>query len=235
MQLGSYAEARLIKAERLVPLPSDIDDEHAAAMMLKGLTAQYLLHTSYPVKRGDTVLVHAAAGGVGQLLCQWAKAIGATVIGTVSGEEKAAVARSYGCDHPILYTQEDFAERTKALTDGRGVDVIYDSVGQDTVEKGFGCLAPLGSLVSYGQSSGPVKTIDTGLLRPRSLSFATAGLANFIATREALLSRATSLFEAVRSGAVRVDIARRYPLAEVVEAHRALQGRQTTGTSILLP
>jgi len=233
---GAYAEERLIPAHRLVPLPDDVSDVQAAAMMLKGLTAHYLLRRTYPVKAGDTILLHAAAGGVGLIACQWAKHLGATVIGTVGSDEKAAVAGAHGCDHAIVYTREDFVARVQELTGGRGVPVVYDSVGRSTWEGSLDCLAPLGLMVSYGNASGPVPPFAPGILAAKGSLFLTRPtLMTYTARREDLLAAAAELFTVVRSGAVRVEVTGRLPLAEAAEAHRALESRRTTGSIVLLP
>ncbi|MFN7135159.1 MAG: quinone oxidoreductase family protein, partial [Myxococcales bacterium] len=222
--LGAYAEERLIPSDRLVPLPDDVSDEGAAAMMLQGMTAQYLLRRTFPVKRGDTLLVHAAAGGVGLILCQWAAALGATVIGTVSTDEKAALARENGCAHPVVYTREDFVAAVRELTGGRGVDVVYDSVGRDTFLRSLECLRPLGTMVSFGQSSGAIPPLDVGLLSQRGSLFLTRPtLMTYTARREDLLAIADELFSVVRAGTVRIPVRQRWPLRDAAEAHRALE------------
>ncbi len=231
--LGAYAEARLMPAERLVALPGVISDGQAAAMMLQGLTAQYLLRRTYPVQRGDTLLVHAAAGGVGLILCQWAKHLGATVIGTVGNEQKAALARAHGCDHTILYTQEDFQARVMDITNGRKVQVVYDSVGRDTFDRSLDCLAPLGTMVLFGQSSGTVPPLDLNVLSAKGSLFVTRPtLATYTARRTDLLAGAAELFEVVEQGIVKITINQRYPLREAVRAHRDLEARRTTGSTI---
>ena len=232
--IGGYAEERLIAADRLIKLPDDIGDEQAAAMMLQGMTVDMLLNRVRTTQAGETILVHAAAGGVGLILCQWASAIGATVIGTVSTEEKAELARANGCDHPILYTKQDFVEQVRELTGGNGVPVVYDSVGKDTFLRSFDCLAPRGLLVSFGQSSGNVEPFAPGILAQKGSLFLTRPtLFNYIAGRGELEQSATALFEMVRSGKVRIDIGQRFPLAEAAEAHRALEARETTGSTVL--
>ncbi len=232
--LGAYAEARTMPASVLVKLPDDIEDETAAAMMLKGLTAQYLLRQTYRVKAGETILVHAAAGGVGLILCQWAKALGATVIGVVGSDEKASLARAHGCDHTIVRTREDFAERVKALTDGAGVPVVYDGVGNATFMDSLSCLQPRGLMVSFGNASGAVPPFDIGLLAKMGSLFLTRPtLFGYAAEREALLAMADELFEVVRSGKVRIEINQRYPLAEAASAHRDLEAGRTTGSTVL--
>jgi NADPH:quinone reductase len=232
--LGGYAEVRLIAADRLVKLSEDIGDEQAAAMMLKGMTVDMLIRSVRPLKPGDTILVHAAAGGIGLILCQWASALGATVIGTVSNEEKAELARAHGCHHPIVYTRQDFVAEVKRLTDGRKLPVVYDSVGRDTFLKSLDCLQKRGLMVSFGQSSGPVEPFAPRLLSQKgSLYLTRPTLFDYIAARGELEQSAASLFDAVRSGKVRIDIGQRFPLADAAEAHRALEARQTSGSTIL--
>jgi len=234
--IGAYAEVRLHQADRLVPLPDGIGDEQAAAMMLKGMTAHYLLRRTFRVERGQTILFHAAAGGVGTIACQWAKHLGATVIGTVGSAAKAEVARAHGCDHPIRYDQEDLVARVREITDGKGVPVVYDSVGRSTFERSLDCLAPLGMLVSFGQSSGKIPPVDLGILSQKGSLYVTRPtLMTYTAARGDLLAAAGELFDVVRSGAVRIEIDQRYPLRDAVAAHRALEGRETTGSTILQP
>jgi NADPH2:quinone reductase len=236
MPPGAYAETRRIPAHRLVKLPDGISTKQGAAMMLQGMTARYLLRGCYPVKSGDRILIHAAAGGVGLIVCQWANHLGATVIGTVGSEEKAELARAHGCHHPILYRQEDFAERTRQITDGKGVDVVYDSVGQATFMKSLDCLRPMGIMVSFGQSSGLVPAFDPGLLSAKGSLFLTRPtLMTYTAERSALLEHARELFEVVESGAVKIEIQQSYPLSEAARAHQDLEARKTTGSTILLP
>jgi NADPH:quinone reductase len=233
---GAYAQARLIPADRLVKLPTGITTRQAAAMMLQGMTARYLLHGCFDVKAGDTILIHAAAGGVGSIVCQWAKHLGATVIGTVGSEEKVVTATANGCHYPILYTSEDFAVRVRQITEGRGVDVVYDSVGQATFMKSLECLRPLGTMVSFGQSSGPVAPVELGLLSAKGSLFLTRPtLMTYTAKREDLLTHARDLFDVVEKGAVKVDIRQTYHLSDAARAHRDLESRRTTGSSILLP
>ncbi len=233
---GAYAEARLIPAHRLVKVPDAISTRQAAAMMLQGMTARYLLRGCYDVKAGDTILIHAAAGGVGLIVCQWAHHLGATVIGTVGSEEKAKLAKSHSCDHTILYNQEDFAERTREITGGKGVDVVYDSVGQATFMKSLDCLRPMGMMVSFGQSSGLVPAFDPGLLSAKGSLFLTRpSLMTYTAARNDLLEHARDLFEVVGSGAVKIEIQQTYPLSEAARAHQDLEARKTTGSTILLP
>jgi NADPH2:quinone reductase len=234
-QIGAYAVLRNIAADRLLKLPAAISFETAAAMMLKGMTAQYLLHGVYSVQPGDTILVHAAAGGVGVILCQWAKAMGATVIGTVGDAEKAALARKYGCDHPFNYRSENFAERVKEITGGAGVAAVYDSVGKDTFDRSLDCLAPLGTLALYGQSSGPVPAFDLARLAPKSAFITRPTLFTWTAKRADLEHIGTSLFDAVTSGKVRIEINQTYPLRDAARAHADLEARKTTGSTVLLP
>lgn len=232
---GAYAERRLIAADRLVKLPDQIDDITAAATMLQGMTVQYLIRQLHRVGRGDTILVHAAAGGIGLFLCQWAAALGAQVIGTVSNVEKAAIAHANGCHHTILYTQEDFLARVMEITEGNGVPVVYDGVGRDTFIKSIGCLARLGQVISFGQASGPVPPFDLGLLAPKSAAVRRAGLMSFVSTRADLLSVAADTFDAVLTGKVRVQVNHTYPLREGAQANRDLEDRRTTGSIVLLP
>ncbi len=231
--MGAYAEARLMPAEKVVTVPDGVSDDTAAAMMLKGMTTEYLLRRTYQVKAGDTILFHAAAGGVGLIACQWAKALGATVIGTVGTEEKAELARAHGCDHPILYTKEDFVERVKEITDGKGVPVVYDSVGKDTFMKSLDCLQPRGLMASFGQSSGSAGAFDPGILAAKgSLYLTRPTLMTYTATRSDLEESATALFDVVASGKVKIEINNRYPLSEAEQAHRDLEGRKTTGSTV---
>ena len=233
--IGAYADARTIRAELLVKLPDDIPSRTAAAMMLQGLTAQYLLRRTYVVKPGETILVHAAAGGVGLILVQWAKALGATVIGTVSTEEKAELARSHGADHVVL-TSEDLPGRVSAITGGARLPVVYDSVGRDTWTASLDCLAPLGLMVSYGNASGPVTGVDLGILAAKGSLFVTRPtLATYSAKRSDLLAMASDLFDVVRSGKVRINVNQTYPLKDAAEAHKALEARKTTGSTVLIP
>ncbi|NMG76812.1 quinone oxidoreductase family protein [Aromatoleum diolicum] len=234
--LGAYAEVRNIPAHRLVTLPEAISFEQGAAMMLQGLTAQYLLRRTYRVQAGDTILIHAAAGGVGLIACQWAKALGATVIGTVGSDEKAALARVHGCDHPIVYTRENFVERVKQITAGEGVPVVYDSIGKDTFMNSLDCLRPLGMMVLFGAASGPVPPFDLGLLAAKGSLYVTRpGIATYIAKREDLVAMAAELFDIVGSGKVKIEINQRYALKDAAQAHRDLEARRTTGSTILLP
>lgn len=233
---GAYAEERVVAAERLVRLPDGIEDRTAAAMMLQGMTAQYLLRRTYRVQEGDTILIHAAAGGVGLIACQWAKLLGATVIGTVGSDEKAELAKSHGCDHPVVYTRDDFLERVKEITGGAGVKVVYDSVGKDTFMRSLDCLSRLGMLVLFGQSSGPVEPMDLGLLAAKGSLFLTRPtLFHYIATVEDLDSTAAELMDVVDNGAVKIEVNQTYPLKEVARAHEDLEARKTTGSTVLLP
>ena len=234
--LGAYSEARLIPADRLIRLPDRLSFETGAAMMLQGLTAAYLLRRTYRVQKGDTVLIHAAAGGVGLIACQWAKALGATVIGTVSTEAKAELARAHGCDHPILYTREDFARRVRDITGGEGVPVVYDGIGKDTFTGSLDSLRPLGTMVSFGNASGPVGLIDPLLLSQKgSLFFTRSTLMHYTARRADLEALATELLGVVTSGQVKIEVHQRFPLQQAAAAHIALEGRQTTGSTVLLP
>jgi len=233
---GAYAQVRRIPAHRLVKLPDGISFDQGAAMMLQGMTARYLLRGCFDVKRGDTILIHAAAGGVGSIVCQWAKHLGATVIGTVGSEQKAEIAKANGCDHPILYNTEDFSARTREITDGAGVDVVYDSVGQATFTQSLDSLRPMGMMVSFGQSSGPVPPVDLGLLAARGSLFVTRpSLMVYTADRQDLVDHAEDLFEVVQNGAVRIEVNQTYPLAEAARAHQDLEARKTAGSTILIP
>src|ERR1700736_4732126 len=233
--LGAYSEARLIPAERLVVLPKGISDHQAAAMMLKGLTAQYLIRQTYRVKAGDTILFHAAAGGVGLILGQWAKYLGATVIGTVGNEEKAKLAKAHGCAHTIIYTREDFVKRVEEITEGKKVPVVYDSVGKDTFLKSLDCLAPLGVAALFGQSSGAVEPLNLGLLAQKGSLYVTRPTLNtYAARRENLIAMANELFDVVKSGAVKIEVRQTYPLKDAAKAHAELAARKTTGSTVLL-
>lgn len=232
--LGSYSESRLFQAERLVHLPGDVPDETAAASLLKGMTAQVLLRQVYRVAPGDTILVHAAAGGLGLLMCQWAAALGATVIGTVSSDEKADAARAHGCHYPVVYTREDFVGRVREITDGRKLPVVYDSVGKDTVLKSLDCLRPRGLLVVSGAASGPVPPIEVGALAQRGALFVTRAVVfAYTATRAELDAAAADLFRAIAAGEIKPTINQRFALADAPEAHRALESRRTSGATIL--
>jgi len=233
---GSYAETRIVPSDRLVRLPEGISDEVAASIMLKGMTAQYLLRRTFKVGPGHRILFHAAAGGVGLIACQWAKSLGATVIGTVGSAEKAELARAHGCDQVINYREESFVDRVREITGGAGCQVVYDSIGRDTFPGSLDCLAPLGLWVSFGQSSGSLPPVDTQLLSQKGSLFMTRPtLFTYTATRADLEATAADLFEVVARGAVKVEIHQRFALAEAAEAHRALEGRRTTGATVLLP
>lgn len=234
--LGAYAEERVIPADRVVRLPEGIDDRQAAAMMLQGMTVEYLIRRTFPVKRGQTVLFHAAAGGVGLIACQWLKAVGATVIGTVGTDEKAELARAHGCDHPIVYAREDFVSRVREITDGAGVPVVYDGVGKDTWDGSLDCLAPRGMMVSFGNASGAVTNFNPGLLAQKGSLFLTRPtLMTYTASREDLAASANALFEVVLNGKVRIEVNQTYPLSEAAQAHRDLEARKTTGSTVLIP
>ena len=234
--IGAYAEVALRPAARLVKLPAHIDDQSAAAMMLKGMTAWYLCRRTYRVKAGDTVVVHAAAGGVGQILCQWTKSLGATVIGTVGSDEKVPLAKKAGCKHVIVTAKEKIPERVKAITKSKGVPVVYDGVGKDTFMDSLDCLAPLGLMVSYGNASGAVPPFNLGVLAQKGSLFLTRPtLVNYTATREDLLTAARELFAVVKKGAVKIKVNQTYPLREAAQAHRDLESRKTTGQTVLLP
>jgi NADPH2:quinone reductase len=234
--IGAYAEERLVPASVLVNLPGAIDFETAAAIMLKGLTAQYLLRRTFKVEAGQTILFHAAAGGVGLIATQWAKHLGATVIGTVGSPEKAEIAKAHGCDHVILYREEDFAKRVREITDGQGCAVVYDGVGKATFPASLDCLAPLGMFVSFGSSSGQIDAFNINILAQKGSLFATRPTLNaYTARRSDLLDMAADLFHVVQNGAVQVRIEKRYALADAEAAHRALESRATTGGTVLLP
>jgi NADPH2:quinone reductase len=233
---GSYAQARVLAADRLVKLPDGITERVAAGAILKGLTVQALVRRTYPVKAGETVLIHAAAGGVGTIMVQWLKALGATVIATVGTDEKAALARAHGADHVIVYTREKFPERVREITGGAGVPVVYDSVGKATWEGSLDSLRPFGLMVSFGNASGTVPPFDVGVLgRKGSLYLTRPTVFGYVAKREDLERGAAELFEVIRSGKVKIEVSRTYPLAEAAEAHRALEARSTTGSLVLLP
>ena len=234
--IGAYAEVALRPAARLVKVPAGIDDNTAAAMMLKGMTAWYLCRRTYRVRKGDTIVVHAAAGGVGQILCQWSKYLGATVIGTVGSEEKAALAKKAGCKHVIVTSREKVSERVKAITKGKGVPVVYDGVGKDTFMDSLDCLAPLGLMVSFGNASGAVAPFNIGILAQKGSLFLTRPtLVNYTATPEDLQSAARELFAVVKKGAVKIRVNQTYPLREAARAHADLESRKTTGSTVLLP
>ena len=234
--LGAYAERRVVPARVLIPLPDSVSDEQAAAMMLKGMTAQYLLRQTYVVKPGDTILFHAAAGGVGLIACQWAKHLGATVIGTVGSDDKADLARAHGCDHVILYKQEDVPARVREITGGKGVPVVYDGVGKATFVASLDCLRPRGLMVSFGNASGAVDAFNLGILSQKGSLYVTRPtLFSYTATRDELLATAADLFDVVGSGKVKIAVNQSYRLDQAAEAHRALESRQTTGSTLLLP
>jgi NADPH:quinone reductase len=236
MPIGAYADLRLMPADRLVPLPPTIPDTLAAAVFTKGITAQYLIFTTFPLKAGDTILVHAAAGGVGLILCQWARHLGARVIGTAGTERKAEIARAHGCDAAIVYTAEDFVGAVERLTQGKGVAAVLDSVGKDTFEKSLRCLSPRGLLVSFGTASGPIPPFDIfELNRLDSLYVTSPAFVTHTRERKELLRRADAVFSAVAAGIVQAKVDRTYPLAEAAQAHADLQARRTSGVSILLP
>lgn len=233
---GSYAQARVMPADIVVKLPDEISFETGAAMMLQGLTAQYLLNDTYPVQKGDTVLFHAAAGGVGTIACQWLKALGATVIGTVGSPEKAAIAKAHGCDHTILYREEDFVARVKEITGGKGVPVVYDSIGKDTFMKSLDCLSPRGMMVTFGNASGPVPPIEVGILAAKgSIKLTRPTLTTYVLNRTMLEKGTADLFQRVISGQVKIEINHRYPLAQAQQAQKDMADRKTTGSIILLP
>jgi NADPH:quinone reductase len=234
--VGAYAEARNMPADRLVKLPDAIDFRTAAAMMLQGMTAQYLLRRTYRVQPGDPILIHAAAGGVGLIVCQWAKALGATVIGTVGSDDKAALAKAHGCDHPIVYTRENLTERVREITGGEGVPVVYDSIGKDTFTASLDCLRPLGMMVTFGNASGPVPPLDLLELSKRGSLFITRpSLFAYTAKRTDLLGMARELFEVVMGGKVKIEVNQTYALKDAAQAHRDLAARKTTGSTVLLP
>ena len=232
--IGAYAEQRLIDADRLVKLPGEISDEQAAAMLLQGMTVQMLLRRVYPVQAGDTILVHAAAGGVGLIMCQWAAALGATVIGTVSTDEKAELVKAHGCAHPIVTARQDFVAEVERITGGAKLPVVYDSVGRDTFMGSLDCLRPRGMMVSFGNASGPVDPISPLLLAQKGSLFLTRPtFFHYVATRPELEAAAGELFDMVASGKVKVEIKQRYALRDAADAHRALEARQTSGSTVL--
>ena len=234
--LGTYAEARIAPVERLIKLPDGITDAQAASMMLKGLTVQYLFRRTYPLKAGDTILFQAAAGGVGLIACQWAKALGVTMIGTVGSDEKAEIAKAHGCTHTIVYTRENFTERTRELTGGKGVPVAYDGVGKDTFMGSLDSLAKFGLLVNFGNASGPVANLNTGLLAQKGSLYVTRPtLDTYAGTRAELLAMADDLFNLVIAGKIRVEPSKIYALKDAADAHRELESRRTTGSIILVP
>ncbi|WP_114813557.1 quinone oxidoreductase family protein [Paraburkholderia kururiensis] len=233
---GAYAEERVLGAAQVVKLPDALSYEQAASVMLQGLTAQYLLRRTYAVKPGDTILIQAAAGGVGLLVCQWAKALGATVIGTVGSDDKAAIAKAHGCDHPIVYTRENFTKRVREITNGAGVPVVYDSIGRDTFTGSLDCLAPLGLFVSFGNASGPLPPIDSSEFAGRgSLFFTRPTLFTYMSKRADYEAMSAELFDVLASGKVKTSINQRYALADVARAHEDLEARKTTGSTVLMP
>ncbi len=233
---GSYAEVRVMPADKLVKLPDDVSDRSAATLMLKGLTVQYLFRQTFPLKGGETILFHAAAGGVGLIACQWARALGVTLIGTVGSDEKAALAKANGCAHTIVYTRENFVERVKEITGGKGVPVVYDSIGKDTFPASLDCLKPRGMFVSFGSSSGPIAAFDIGLLVQKGSLFATRpSIAAYAATRPDLLRMADEMLALVRGGKIVSEARQSYALKDAAQAHRDLEARKTTGATLLLP
>jgi NADPH2:quinone reductase len=233
---GSYCDVRLVPADRMVKIPDGITDGQAASMMLKGLTVHYLIFSTYAVKKGDTVLWHAAAGGVGLIACQWLKALGATTIGTVGSEEKAKLAKAHGADHVVNYSTENFVERVAAITGGKKVPVVYDSVGKSTWDGSLDCLRPHGLIVTFGNASGPVPPVNLGILSTKGSLYVTRPtLATHIATRADLVERSNALFEVVKSGKVKIETTGKYKLADAAQAHRDLEGRKTTGSVVLIP
>ena len=233
---GSYAEVRVMPADKLVKLPDGVSDRSAATLMLKGLTVEYLFRQTFPLKGGETILFHAAAGGVGLIACQWARALGVTMIGTVGSDEKAALAKANGCAHTIVYTRENFVERVKELTGGQGVPVVYDSVGKDTFPASLDCLKRRGMFVSFGNTSGPIAAFDIGLLLQKGALFATRpSIAIYAATRSDLLRMADEMFALVKAGKIVSDVRQTYALKDATQAHRDLEARKTTGATLLLP
>jgi NADPH2:quinone reductase len=236
MELGAYAEERIMGTDRLVHIPDGIDDQTAATMMLQGMTVFYLLHRTYKVKPGDTILFYAAAGGVGLIMCQWAKHLGATVIGCVGSEEKAALAKANGCDHPILYRDENVPARVKEITNGEGVPVVYDSIGKDTFEDSLNCLRPFGLMATFGYATGPIDPISPAILAPRgSLYLTRPTLATHTGTRELLDECANAVFNVVQNGYVRIAVNQTYSLAEIAQTHTDMEGRKTTGSTVIIP
>jgi NADPH2:quinone reductase len=233
---GAYADVRIVPADRMVKLPQGISDEQAASMMLKGMTVHYLIHTTYPVKKGETVLWHAAAGGVGLIACQWLKVLGATVIGTAGSDEKVALAKAHGADHVINYSRENFVERVQSITGGKKVPAVYDAVGKTTWEGSLECLRPRGLMVSFGNASGAVPPVNINILAGKGSLYLTRPTLNtHIASRADLVERANALFEVVKSGKVKIETTARYKLADAQQAHRDLEARKTTGSVILQP
>jgi NADPH2:quinone reductase len=233
---GAYADVRIVPADRMVKLPQGISDEQAASMMLKGMTVHYLIHTTYPVQKGETLLWHAAAGGVGLIACQWLKAIGANVIGTAGSDEKAALAKAHGADHVINYSRENFVERVQSITGGKKVPAVYDAVGKTTWEGSLECLRPRGLMVSFGNASGAVPPVNINILAGKGSLYLTRPTLNtHIASRADLVERANALFEVVKSGKVKIETTARYKLADAQQAHRDLEARKTTGSIVLQP
>ncbi len=234
--IGSYSEVRLMPAERVVKVPDNVTDQQAASMMLKGMTAQYLLRRTFKVNKGDTILFHAAAGGVGLIVSQWARHLGATVIGTVGSEEKATIARAAGCHHIINYSKEDFVARVAEITGGKKCDVVYDGVGKDTFLKSLDCVRPLGTVALFGNASGKVEPLDLGILAAKGSLFVTRPtLDTYVAKREELLATANELFDVVGRGIVKIEINQTYALRDAAQAHRDLEARKTTGSTVLVP
>ena len=234
--IGAYCEARVVPADRVVRIPANVSDQQAASIMLKGMTAQYLLRRTYAVKPGDTILFHAAAGGVGLILCQWAKHLGATVIGTVGSDEKATLAKANGCDYVINYSKEEFVARVAEITGGKKCAVVYDGVGKDTFMKSLDCARPRGMVALFGNASGKVEPLDLALLAAKGSLFVTRPtLDTHVATREELVNTANDLFDVVGRGIVKVEINQTYPLKDAVQAHRDLEARKTTGSTVLIP
>ena len=234
--IGAYCESRVVPADRMVKLPQGISDEQAASMLLKGLTVHYLIFSTFAVKPGDTVLWHAAAGGVGLIACQWLKALGVHTIATAGSDEKAALAKAHGAEHVINYSKENFVEKVKAITGGKGVPVVYDGVGKATWEGSLDCLRPRGLMVTFGNASGPVAPVNLGILSAKGSLYVTRPtLATYIATRADLVERSSALFEVVKSGKVKIEITARYKLVDAAQAHRDLESRKTTGSVILTP
>jgi len=233
---GSYCDLRVVPADRMVKLPQGISDEQAASMMLKGLTVHYLIHSTYAVKKGETVLWHAAAGGVGLIACQWLKALGVSVIGTAGSDEKCSLAKAHGAEHVVNYSRENFVERVKGITGAKGVPVVYDAVGKSTWEGSLDCLRPRGLMVSFGNASGAVPPVNLGILSTKGSLYVTRPtLATHIASRADLVERANALFDVVKSGKVKIETTGRYKLADAAQAHRDLEGRKTTGSVVLQP
>lgn len=235
-EVGAYATERLIKAERVVKLPGDIDDKTGAAMMLQGLTVEYLIRRTFPVQKGMTVLFHAAAGGVGLIACQWLKHMGVHMIGTVGSDEKAELAKAHGCEYPVVYTRENFVDRVKEITDGKGVPVVYDSVGKDTWEGSLDCLQPRGMMVSYGNASGAVPPFNPAILSQKgSLYLTRPTLFNYVPTNKELTDSAEALFDVVHKDAVKIEVNQTYKLADAATAHEDLTSRKTTGSTVMIP